>query len=223
MPAFNSERTIAGSINSILTQTYKNWELIIVNDGSEDRTEEVVKKFKDRRIRYFARPRLGIPATCNFGSTKARGDYIVVQGADDYSLPDRLEKISCLRDDYDVIIHGIYTNHWNEQYQCIERQYSPPLLGKKNAIENRINGVPTYKREVWVKRPFREETKYAYDWMMNLDWILSNFRYGSINEGLYEYVRYQGSASDRFEKSGLRADAFNKIKEIVKQEYKTKI
>ena len=50
MPAYNAERTIAGAINSILAQTYENWELIIINDGSDDRTQEIIEKFYDKRI-----------------------------------------------------------------------------------------------------------------------------------------------------------------------------
>lgn len=72
---------------------------------------------------------------------------------------------------------------------------------------------------MWAKRPFREETKYSYDWMMHLDWTLGGFKYATLDEGLYEYIRYQGSASDRFEREGNRAEAFNIIREIVKKEY----
>lgn len=221
MPVYNGERTIAGAINSILTQTYESWELIIINDGSTDNTENIIREFKDARIKYVPCSHGGIAQTRNTGNRIAKGKYCVVQDADDFSLPDRLQKITeaFKKTKADIIVTGAYVNAWNEQYQCIERRYSPPLSGKRNALENRINGWPAYKRGVWIKKPFREETKYAYDWMMNLDWTLSDFKYATLNEGLYEYVRYQGSASDRFEKSELRADAFKKIKEIVKNEY----
>lgn len=221
MPALNAEKTIAGAINSILTQTYENWELIIVDDGSTDKTKEVVERFQDERIRYFQRPHAGIPASRNFGSSKARGDYIVIQDSDDYSLPRRLEIIKRYIDAHnpDVIIAGMYINAWNNQYQCLERRYVPPKIGVENCLSNRINGVATYKKELWLKRPMREETKYSYDWMMHLDWTLSGAKYAALDEGLYEYVRYAGSASDRFEKDGKRAEAFERIHEIVEKEY----
>jgi glycosyltransferase involved in cell wall biosynthesis len=221
MPCWNAERTIAGSIQSILTQTYENFELIIVNDGSTDNTAEVIKRFNDPRIRYFERPHLGISATRNYGNQQAKGTYCIVQDADDYSLPTRLEKVlsTFKKTQSDVVIHGTYINAWNEQYGCMERHYSPPLSGRKNALENRINGYPAYKRGVWALKPFREETRYVYDLMMNLDWTLSGFKYVTLDEGLYEYVRYQGSASDRFEKSGQRAEGFKIVQKIIKSEY----
>lgn len=226
MPVYNGEKTIAGAVNSIKSQTYENWELIIVDDGSTDKTHEEVQRFLGRQnIKFFKRPNGGIPATRNFGNQMAKGTYCIVQDADDYSMPDRLEKVIEVfkATNADVVVHGTYINGWDDQYQCLRRIYSPPLSGKQNCLKNRINGCPAYKRGVWEKRPFREETKYSYDFMMHLDWTLSGFKYETLNEGLYEYVRYAGSASDRFEKSGLRAEAFKKIKQIVKEEYDEKV
>lgn len=219
MPAHNAEKTIAGAINSILTQTYENWELIIVNDGSEDKTEEVIQQFRDKRIKVLNRGHRGLVFSRNLGNKKARGSYCIVQDADDYSLPDRIEK--CLRKigGNDVIVHGAYVNALNTQYGCPERRYVSPKIGITNCLKNKINGWPMYRREVWVKKPFRMETQFSYDWMMHLDWTLSGFKYTMIDEGLYDYIRYQGSASDRFERSGQRAKAFEIIKEIVKREY----
>ena len=53
MPVYNAEKTIKGAIESILSQTYKNFELIVVNDGSTDNTEKIVKTFNDKRIKYI--------------------------------------------------------------------------------------------------------------------------------------------------------------------------
>jgi len=222
MPAYNAERTIAGAINSIVTQTYGNWELIIVIDGATDGTEKIARLFRDGRIRIYSYiENKGVAEARNFGNKKAIGRIAIVQDADDFSLPTRLEKIVEIfaKSKAEVVVHGAFVNAWNNQYQCIERRYIPPLSGKRNALENRINGYPAYKREVWLKRPFRKETRYAYDYMMHLDWTLSGFKYATLNEGLYDYIRYQGSASDRFEKSGQRAEAFAKVKEIISKEY----
>ena len=161
MPVLNGQRTIAGAINSILSQTYENWELIIVDDGSTDNTYQEVAKFKQSNIHFFRRSNLGISATRNFGNQMAKGTYCIVQDADDYSMPDRLEKVvKKFRSSMaDVVIQGSYVNAWNEQYGCMERIYSPPLLGEKNCLENRINGYPAYKRGVWLKKPFFIEAK----------------------------------------------------------------
>lgn len=95
MPAYNAEKTIKEAIESILNQTYKNFEFIIVNDGSTDRTLNIIESYakKDRRIAVLNNGKnCGIAATRNNGTKKAKGKYIAVHDADDISLPDRLEK-----------------------------------------------------------------------------------------------------------------------------------
>lgn len=218
MPCLNASKTIAGAINSILCQTYDNWELIIVNDGSTDETEEVCRRFDDGRIQYFRKEHGGVASARNFGNSKARGIYCAVQDADDYSMPNRLEQVisAFQKTDADIIIHAGYVNGWNTQYNCPERHYLKP---GEDVFKNEILGWPAYKRSIWEAKPFREETRYCYDWMMHLDWYLSGYKYYFMKEALYDYIRYAGSASDRFEKSGLRAESIKKIKEIVKQEY----
>jgi glycosyltransferase involved in cell wall biosynthesis len=218
MPAYNAERTIAGAINSILTQTYINWELIIIDDGSLDNTKEQIARFKDKRIKVYRRLHQGLVSARNYGNQKAKCKYCIVQDADDFSLPDRLEKVMQVfsQKDADVVLHSAYVSCWNAQYQCPERRYRK---AGGNVLKNEFQGWPAYKRECWVKKPFRLATQFSYDWMMHLDWYLSGFKYEFVDEALYEYVRYQGSVSDQFERSGKRAESFKKIKEIVLKEY----
>lgn len=223
LPCWNAAKTLPGAITSILSQTYENWELIICDDGSDDDTERVVSRFKDPRIQYHARPHLGIPATRNYGTSMARGAYCVVQDADDFSLPNRLERIAQKIQETGaaVIYHSAYISSWDARYQAPRRTYLRALpLDIPKLIESQyLPGWPAYKKSIWKKKPFREETRYAYDWMMLLDWALSGFKFEYIDEGLYEYVRYAGSASDRFEREGKRAKAFETIKEILYAEY----
>jgi glycosyltransferase involved in cell wall biosynthesis len=90
MTAWNRELFIGESINSILRQTYENFELIVVDDGSTDGTCRVVETFKDPRIRLFRQPHSGIASSANFGVAQARGEYIARLDSDDISLPERL-------------------------------------------------------------------------------------------------------------------------------------
>lgn len=221
-PVFNGQKTIAGTINSILNQTYNDWELIIINDGSTDETTKEIEKFSDKRIKVFSQEHKGIVAARNLGNKKALGEICIVQDADDYSLPDRLEKVIKVfeKKNPDVLLHSAYVNGWNSQYGCVERKYLKAVYpSDRLLISQNLPGWPAYKRAVWQARPFREETRFAYDWMMHLDWYLTGFRYAVLDEALYEYVRYQGSASDRFERDGTRQKAFETIKQILKDEY----
>ena len=93
MSAYNSEETIKETINSILNQTYKDFELIIVNDKSTDNTESIIKSFKDERIKLINNKKnLGLPASLNKAIKVAKGKYVARMDADDVMLHGRLEK-----------------------------------------------------------------------------------------------------------------------------------
>ena len=93
MPVFNAEQYVGEAIKSILGQTYKNFEFIVINDASIDQSEKVIKSFKDRRIRYFRNQiNSGVAKSLNKGLQVARGDYIARLDADDIASKDRFKK-----------------------------------------------------------------------------------------------------------------------------------
>ena len=92
LPVYNAEKYIGTAIESILDQTYEDFELLIINDGSTDRSQEIIKSYTDDRIQLVNNERnLKLIATLNKGLELARGIYIARMDADDISLPDRLE------------------------------------------------------------------------------------------------------------------------------------
>lgn len=92
MPAFNAEQTITTSIDSVLNQDFKDWELIIINDGSTDKTLDIINLYthKDQRIKLVNQNNLGLPKTRNNGIFKAKGKFIAFLDADDLWLPNKL-------------------------------------------------------------------------------------------------------------------------------------
>ncbi len=93
MPSWNTGRFIADSIQSVLNQTYTNWELLIVDDCSTDNTDEVVASFNDSRIKYFHNERnSGAALTRNKAMREAQGEWIAFLDSDDLWTPDKLEK-----------------------------------------------------------------------------------------------------------------------------------
>ena len=93
MPAYNEEKHIAEAINSILNQTFENFEFIIINDGSIDRTEAIILSYSDPRIIYVKNEiNLKLINSLNKGLSLARGKYIARMDSDDISLPERLQK-----------------------------------------------------------------------------------------------------------------------------------
>lgn len=92
LPVYNAQETVARAIQSILRQTFQEFELLVINDGSRDGSLEVVKRFRDPRIRVIDLTRNGgLVAALNLGLDVARGELIARQDADDESMPRRLE------------------------------------------------------------------------------------------------------------------------------------
>ena len=94
MPSYNSEKYIAESIQSIIDQTYTNWEFIIVDGHSSDKTIEIINRYieKDCRIKFVFDEGKGIGAALNQGCKLAKGKYIARMDTDDISLPNRFEE-----------------------------------------------------------------------------------------------------------------------------------
>jgi glycosyltransferase involved in cell wall biosynthesis len=94
MPAYNAERFIAAAVQSVMAQTFWNWELIIIDDASSDGTSQVMSGFCDPRIRFFTIPHIGSPAGVrNVALRLAKGDFIAFLDADDLYYSDTLEKL----------------------------------------------------------------------------------------------------------------------------------
>ncbi|MGI9535030.1 MAG: glycosyltransferase [Thermodesulfobacteriota bacterium] len=93
MPAYNHEKFIGETIESVLNQTLKNIELIIINDGSTDNTDKVIKKFNDSRIKYIFQENKDAPFTINKAISMAKGKYISIINSDDVYHEDRLSLI----------------------------------------------------------------------------------------------------------------------------------
>ena len=92
IPTYNRAHLIRRSAQSVLNQTYKNLELIIVDDGSTDKTKEVIDSINDKRIIYIKQENQGVSAARNTGIEKAKGKYIAFQDSDDVWHLDKLEK-----------------------------------------------------------------------------------------------------------------------------------
>ena len=89
LSVYNGEKYLAEAIETVLGQTYSSIELLVINDGSTDATEEVVKRYGDR-VRYFSQANEGQPSALNIGIAKVKSPYIAFLDADDLYLPDKI-------------------------------------------------------------------------------------------------------------------------------------
>ena len=110
LPTYNREKKIVNAINSVLNQTYKNWELIIIDNKSTDNTKKIVDQFKNSNFFFYELDNNGIIAKSrNHGISKARGEYICFLDSDDWWESNKLQKV------YRSIIDGntfIYHDHY---------------------------------------------------------------------------------------------------------------
>ncbi|MFN3969591.1 glycosyltransferase family 2 protein [Flavobacterium sp.] len=91
IPVFNKEKFVANTLKSVLSQTFSDYEIIIVNDGSTDNSEAVIKTFTDERVQYFNKENEGVAVARNFGIDKAKSDFFCFLDADDFWHPAFLE------------------------------------------------------------------------------------------------------------------------------------
>lgn len=98
IPAYNAEKTIKRCIDSIINQSYHFLQIIIIDDGSKDRTQEIINNYNDKRIEYFFQNNAGVSTARNVGISHAKSEYIIFVDADD-TLPLRAIEImvDCMR------------------------------------------------------------------------------------------------------------------------------
>jgi glycosyltransferase involved in cell wall biosynthesis len=115
IPVYNSEKYLKKCLDSIVNQTLKNIEIIIINDGSNDNSEDIVKSYKDTRIKYIAQENKGVSAARNLGMDIATGKYISFIDSDDWVDLDFLEKLYTTAEKYnaDIAVAGIIRDRNN--------------------------------------------------------------------------------------------------------------
>ncbi len=109
-PTFNCAPLLQRAIDSVLKQTHQDWELLVVDNHSNDGTEELVRGYRDARIRYFKIQNNGvIAASRNLAISQAKGEWLAFLDADDWWTPDKLEvSIRSLRQGWDVVYHDLH-------------------------------------------------------------------------------------------------------------------
>ncbi len=176
MPAYNAEEYIGEAIQSVLSQTYTTWELIIVDDGSTDGTFEVVRSFQDARIRLFSQPNAGESVARNTALSLMEGEYIAYIDADDVYYPNHLEiavKALQTNPDWDgVYSDGIHIDTSGRELPTLSSRRRGPFEGwifDKLAWGSDVFGPPlcvVIRREKVVSRQLEYDPRIVIgpDW-----------------------------------------------------------
>ena len=124
MSCYNSDSTIAASIESILNQTYSDFEFIIWNDGSTDHSEEIIKSYNDSRIRYFYHENTGLGMALRLACEYAKGEYIARMDSDDISFEKRFEKeVSFLDSHPDAVLVSSGVRYINDDGDLLNTSF----------------------------------------------------------------------------------------------------
>lgn len=161
MPVFNAERDLCQAIDSILSQTFTNFEFLIIDDGSVDKSYQILASYHDSRIRLERNEKnIGLVATLNKGISLAKGAYIARMDNDDISLPNRLEEQYKLLEMQGADIAGCQFNVVNSSGVHLKSACVP--LSSDEFTVCLANTVPFAHGSVMIKKSFLQKNKLQY-------------------------------------------------------------
>lgn len=211
MPAYNAGLTISESINSVLNQTYENFEVIVINDGSLDNTIEKVLSFIDPRIKLINKINGGVASARNLGIYNSKGEYLAFLDSDDLWHPEKLEKSLEVLGNSSCDL--LYTNYYDFQ-NTIELAIKHVDLHPMRKVENDYirlslyDYIPTLtvvikKNVIDIVGTFDEDLNGTEDWDL---WLRVTEKYKIVK--LNQYLAYY-----RFSENGLSKQKERHLKE----------
>lgn len=215
VPVYNAEKYIKTCIESIINQTYKNLEIIIINDGSTDNTEKIIYEYskKDNRIKFITQKNCGVSKARNEGVKNAMGEHIMFIDADDYAELNMVEKAVNMINKYSV--SGVFFDYY---IRNIERNEvtSPQILNygvyEKNdlikIVENMSGGLyfssiwrAIYKTQIIKENSINfKDIKFAEDLLFNIEYIMHSNAIFISNLLLYHYCEQENSSLKKMKK-----------------------
>lgn len=193
LPAFNASKTISEAIDSILSQSFKDWEMLVINDGSIDNTKDIIQGYTDSRIKYIENEgNKGLVYSLNRGISLSQGVYIARMDADDISLPTRLEEQLKYLQDKDLDLCGCTTTHVDMNNKVIipvvNKSYPPRVIGRCLKYDNCI-AHPTWFGK---KKLFEDLNGYRdfhacedYDFLLRA--VIKGAQVGICDKNLFWY------------------------------------
>ena len=222
--AYNSERYIGEAIDSALAQTWPNFEIVVVDDASTDRTAEIIKSYADPRIRYIYSGRnQGIVGSRNHLLREAKGDFLTWLDADDIFLPDRVKaEVEFLQahPDYAGVYSDIlyfFDGQPDQFYRHIYEHWSGDVFGRLLEKMFITNSAFMMRRSVYGQLGgFNEATGMVEDWEYFLRMAHAGMKIGFLNKDLIKY-RLRSDSHTNFTRQVDVKDSQVKIFENLKR------
>lgn len=221
MPIYNAERTLEKSLESIENQDYIDFEVLMINDGSCDKSEEICKKYakNDSRFKYFKRDNHGVSSTRNFGIMHAGGEFIAFIDSDDLYAPDYLKEFRSMikkypgRDNYWCGFCVIRNSQKEDEMHVFSNTEIISVQKKQkvmNAHEKWLDSTlwnKVYRRTVIKDNNIRmnEDLSLGEDLIFNFDYLnATSSEIVILNQALYIYNQLEEGTLDSKYRSNLR-------------------
>lgn len=198
VPIYNSSLYLRKCLDSLVNQTLKDMEFILINDGSTDDSEKIIKTYKDKRIKYFKQENSGIGKTRNKGIKEARGEYIGFLDSDDYIEPNTYLNMynEAKKRNLDIIICGYYQelNHETKDVNLVN--FSDTSLDNN---PNLLMDIPLSPWNKLYKKSIFDEKSYFPEGLKYEDTPFVAYMFsraekiGKLNEKLFHYVIHESS------------------------------
>jgi len=197
MSVYNHKDYVGKAIESILHQTLRNLELIIINDGSIDGSLDVIRKYEklDSRILVIDQNNQGLTRSLNTGVRKSSGQYIARQDADDISMPNRLEKqLNVLQNfQLDIVTSRALSGGRIVPHNILLKFNKSSILKAGNIF---VHGTFFIDKKVFDKQVYNERYRYAQDFKFMLDAFQNGLKVGYMLEALYYLNSVETSISN---------------------------
>ena len=192
MSVYNGEAFLRKAVESMLAQTFTDFEFIIINDGSADKTQEIIESYNDPRIVYISHDNIGLTLSLNKGINLSRGQYIARMDSDDISHPERLEqqvdwldshtdycavasKVSC------IDVNGNQTDDWSSDQATTTSEEIRKKLPRINCI---VHPSIMFRSEVIKKYLYNPLQRHSQDYDLYLRLYSDGLKIGKINDNL---------------------------------------
>ena len=201
IPTYNRAKSIIHSIKSVLTQTYHNLEVIIIDDCSNDNTESLISKIEDNRIKYIKlKENKGANFARNLGIKLSTGKYITFQDSDDIYHRDKIEKqyLNIIKKNSDFDFCQFYL-HFNSSFKALfPRIYQQKSIQRKKLLEELCNGNFITTQAILIKNSFTNFSRFQdYDLVLR---IIPNCKVSYTKEVLVDLYRYEDSIGKNYTK-----------------------
>ena len=205
MPVYNASAFLEEAVESILDQTFRDFEFVVVDDGSTDDSPEMLKRVEDSRMRIITQKHAGVTCALNAGLHAARGAIIARMDADDISLPRRLERQSAyMKEHPDIAVVCVRDERTDENGKASPGQafaddecWADPVLGlaRRNFI---VHGSVALRRDALEEiGTYNLRLEYAQDYDLWARMALAGKTFGRVDEVLYRRRTHAGAVSRR--------------------------